>query len=141
MILIFKLYHMISAQTINNSHFYHVSLHCPFHYCLLNPSQLNLSTPDSQCQFNRSGALCGQCQQDLSTVFGSSQCKQCTDLYLLILIPTAIAGVVLVLILFIFNLTVTDGNINGFLLYSNAVAINSSVFFSANRSKLYTLIL
>jgi len=24
----------ISARTINNSHFYHVSLHCPFDYCL-----------------------------------------------------------------------------------------------------------
>ncbi|XP_065907498.1 uncharacterized protein [Dysidea avara] len=59
----------ISAHTINNSHSYHVSLHCPFDYCLPHSSQLNLSTPDSQCQFNRTGVLCGQCQHGLSTVF------------------------------------------------------------------------
>jgi len=39
----------ISAYTINNSHSYHVSLHCPFDYCLPHSPQLNLSTPDSQC--------------------------------------------------------------------------------------------
>ena len=55
----------ISAHTVNNSHSYHVSLHCPFDYCLPHSSHLNLSTPDSQCQFNRSGLLCGQCQQGL----------------------------------------------------------------------------
>ena len=77
----------ISAHTINNSHSYHVSLHCPFDYCLPHSSQLSLSTPDSQCQFNRSGVLCGQCQHGLSTVFGSSQCKHCSNINLLMIIP------------------------------------------------------
>ena len=84
----------ISAHTVNNSHSYHVSLHCSFDYCLSHSSHLNLSTPDSQCQFNRSGLLCGQCQQGLSAVFGSSQCKQCSNVYLLIIIPIGIAGLV-----------------------------------------------
>ena len=39
----------ISAHTVNNSHSYQVSLHCPFDYCLPHSSHLNLSTPDSQC--------------------------------------------------------------------------------------------
>jgi len=73
----------ISALTINNSHSYYVSLHCPFDYCLPHSSQLNFSTPDSQCQFNRSGMLCGQCQHGLSTVFGSSQCKHCSNINLI----------------------------------------------------------
>ena len=60
----------ISAHTVNNSHSYHVSLHCPFDYCLPHSSHLNLSTPEHQCQFHRSGLLCGQCQQGLSAVFG-----------------------------------------------------------------------
>ena len=120
----------ISAHTVNNSHSYHVSLHCPFDYCLPHSSHLNLSTPDSQCQFNRSGLLCGQCQQGLSAVFGSSQCKQCSNVYLLIIIPIAIAGLVLVLLLFAFNLTVTNGDINGFLLYVNIISINTSIFFT-----------
>ena len=123
----------ISAHTVNNSqHSYLVSLHCPFDYCLPHSSHLNLSTPDSQCQFNRSGVLCGQCQQGLSAVFGSSQCKQCSSIYLLIIIPIGIAGLALVLLLFILNLTVTNGDINAFLLYVNIIDINSSIFFPIN---------
>ena len=62
----------ISTTTQNNS--YHISLHCPFHYCLPHSSHHNFSTPNSQCQFNRSGLLCGHCQQGLSTVFSSAYC-------------------------------------------------------------------
>ena len=130
----------ISAHTVNNSHSYHVSLHCPFDYCLPHSSHLNLSTPDSQCQFNRSGLLCGECQQGLSAVFGSSQCKQCSNVYLLIIIPIGIAGVVLVLILFILDLTVTNGNINGFLLYVNIISINTSIFFPTNNTATHIFI-
>ena len=130
----------ISAHTVNNSHSYHVSLHCPFDYCLSHSSHLNLSTPDSQCQFNRSGLLCGQCQQGLSAVFGSSQCKQCSNVYLLIIIPIGIAGLTLVLLLFVLNLTVTDGNINPFLLSVNIISINISTIFPTNKSIMYTFI-
>ena len=128
------------AHTVNSSHSYHVSLHCPFDYCLPHSSHLNLSTPDSQCQFNRSGLLCGQCQQGLSAVFGSSQCKQCSNVYLLIIIPIGIAGLVLVLLLFILNLTVTDGSINGFLFYVNIININAFVFFPTDKSVGFTFI-
>ena len=117
----------LSAVTTNDS--YHISKHCPFHYCLPYPSHLNLSTPDSQCQFNRSGLLCGQCQHGLSTVFGSSYCKQCSSLYLTLIIPIGIAGLLLVLLLFLLNLTVTDGSINAFIFYVNIISINSTVFF------------
>ena len=133
-------FHIFFSHTINNSHSYHVSLHCPFDYCLPHSSQLNLSTPDSQCQFNRSGVLCGQCQHGLSTVFGSSQCKRCSSVYLLIIIPIGIAGFVMVLLLFSLNLTTTDGKINSLLFYTNIVGINHSVFYSTNRSVMYTFI-
>ena len=122
----------MSAHTINNSHSYHVSLHCPFDYCLPHSSQLNLSTPDSQCQFNRSGVLCGQCQHGLSTVFGSSQCKHCSNIYLISLLPIAVAGVILILCMFIFNTTFTNGNINGFLLFINILDINRITLLSSH---------
>ena len=38
----------------------------------------------------------------------------------------------LVLLLFTLNLTVTDGDINGFILYVNIISINSHVFFPLN---------
>ena len=131
----------ISAHTVNNSHSYQVSLHCPFDYCLPHSSHLNLSTPDSQCQFNRSGLLCGQCQQGLSAVFGSSQCKQCSNVYLLIIIPIGIAGLVLVLLLFVLNLTVTDGNISGFIFSVNIIYINTSSILLQKNSVMYTFIM
>ena len=120
----------ISATTHNNFYTYHISLHCPFHYCLPHSSHLNFSTPNSQCQFNRSGLLCGHCQQGLSTVFSSSHCQDCSSIYVLLFIPIAIAGLVLVLLLFVLNLTVTDGTINGFILYANIISINTPLFFA-----------
>ena len=117
-------------STATNKNNYQISLNCPFHYCLFHSSHLNFSTPNSQCQFNRSGLLCGYCQQDLSTVFSSFHCQHCSSIYVLLIIPIAIAGLVLVLLLFVLNLTVTDGTINGFILYVNIISINTSIFFT-----------
>ena len=111
------------------SYVYKISLQCPFHYCLPHSSHLNFSTPNSQCRLSRSGILCGHCQQGLSTVFGSSDCQQCSNIYLFLIVPIAIAGLVLVSLLFIVNLTVTDGTINAFILYVNIISINTPVFF------------
>ena len=116
----------ISADTVNGSHRYYVSSQCPFDYCLPYSSYLNLSTPDMQCQFNRSGVLCGHCQEGLSAVFGSSQCKKCSNIYLFIIIPIAIAGIVLVMMLFVLKLTVTNGTISTFIFYVNIVNTNYS---------------
>ena len=124
----------ISAETINQSHSYDISSQCPFDYCLQHSSSLNLSDPNSQCQFNRSGVLCGECKQGLSAVFGSSQCKHCSNYYVFIIIPIAIAGIVLVIMLFIFNLTVTNGIINTWIFYVNIISINYSQFCFDNHS-------
>ena len=58
---------------------------CPMDYCLPYSSNVNLLHPDMQCQFNRTGMLCSQCQQHLSMVFGSSRCMECTNLHILII--------------------------------------------------------
>ena len=113
----------------NSSFSCYISKQCPFDYCKTYSFYLNLSTPDSQCQFNRCGLLCGQCKQGLSTIFDSSNCQHCSNIYLLLIIPIAIAGLALVFSLFVLNLTVTDGTINPFILYVNIVSINSTMFF------------
>ena len=119
----------ISATTHNNSYTYHISLHCPFHYCLPHSSHHNFSTPNSQCQFNRSGLLCGHCQQGLSTVFGSSYCQYCSNVCIHLTIVIVIAGAVLVFLMFILNLTVVDGTINAFIFYANIISMNSPILF------------
>ena len=115
--------------TVQIPYSYHITGHCPFHYCLPHSSHLNFSTPNSQCQFNRSGMLCGHCQQGLSTVFSSSHCQQCSNIRLVIIIPIAIIGLIFVFVLFYLNLTITNGTINDFILYANIISINFVIFF------------
>ena len=118
----------IFATKYDDTQYYKVSSHCPFDYCVPYASYVNLSSPDTQCQFKRSGTLCGHCKIGFSTVFGSSKCKQYSNIYLLIVIPIVIAGIVLVLLLFIFNIGVDNGVINTFIFYVNIISINYSMF-------------
>ena len=113
-------------------HTYQLSKNCPFDYCYPQSSKLNLNNPELQCQFSRSGSLCGQCQQGLSTVFGSNKCQQCSDVYLLLIIPIAISGIVLVIIMFVLNLTVSEGTINPFILYFNILNIHNIPLFPSH---------
>ena len=97
-------------------------------YCLSYPSKLNLLYPDLQCQFKSTGLLCSQCQHHLSMVFGSSRCMECTNLHILITITVIVAGVVLVVLIYLLNLTVTNGTISEIIFYANIISINDSVF-------------
>ena len=101
---------------------------CPLDYCLPHSSNVNLLYPDLQCQFNRTGVLCSKCQQHLSMVFGSSRCLKCTNIHILITLIILVAGIILVVLLYLLNLTVTNGTINGIIFYANIISINDSVF-------------
>ena len=117
----------ISAHTQANNTNYLMS-DCPVDYCLPYSSNINLLHPDLQCQFNRTGILCSHCQHHLSMVFGSSRCMRCTNLHIFITVIVIVTGILLVLLLYLLNLTVTNGTINGIIFYANIVSINDSVF-------------
>ena len=106
--------------------------HCPFDYCISEITSIQLNESDKQCAFNRSAILCGSCQENLSLILGSSKCQECSNVYLTLLIPFAIAGVVLVIILILLKLTVAIGTINGLVFYANIVAVNRSIFFPSS---------
>ena len=118
----------ITAHHHSNNTKYLLSHNCPMDYCLPHSSHLNLLNPDLQCQFNRTDILCSQCQHSLSMVFGSSRCIHCTNIHILITIIVILAGIVLVVLLYLLNLTVTNGTINGTIFYANIISINDSVF-------------
>ena len=62
-------------------------------------------------------------------MFGSSECEHCSNVYLLLVLLFAVLGILLVFVLFAINITVTDGTINAFVFYINAVSINGTIFF------------
>ena len=115
---------------------------CPFDYCYPVPNHINLAVPDGtdlQCAFNRSGLLCGSCKVGLSLTLGSSRCKECSNVWLILLIPFAILGIALVALLLVCNLTVAIGTINGLIFYANIVIANRTIYFPFNQTNICTV--
>ena len=83
----------------------------------------NTSENISLCIENREGPFCSQCTPGYSTVFGSAQCKQCSNWWLLTLIAYAAAGPLLIYLLYAFKLTLNTGILNGIILYAQMVAL------------------
>ena len=106
-----------------------VNHHCPYDYCKSHDLSLNLSTPDDQCAFSRSGILCGACQSGQTMVLGTSNCKKCSNTWLFLLLPFGLAGVALVVCLMMLSLTMSSGTINGLIFYANIVRANTAIFF------------
>ena len=107
--------------------------HCPFDYCKPDSFDLDLEDSDEQCAFHRSGILCGACQYNLSHVFGTSACRECSSLWALLWVPAiALAGIALVVLLIVLNLTVSVGTINGLIFYADIVRANHATFFPPN---------
>ena len=100
---------------------------CPFVYCVEKPVNIILNSSqerDRQCAFNRSGVLCGECQQGLSLVLATSKCRDCSNIYLLLLIPFGLAGIALVAFVLLLNLTIAIGTIHGLIFYSNLLPVS-----------------
>ena len=87
--------------------------HCPFDYCVNDTVVFLLTNTDSQCAYNRSGLLCGACKKNYSLALGSSQCKQCTNSHLALLIPIGLMGVALVFLVLVTRLTMATGTLSG----------------------------
>ncbi len=120
--------------------------YCPLDYC--NPtfqdikSHSNHLDQDEQCQYNRTGILCGSCPEGWSLVLGTSQCrKKCSNVWLLLILPFALAGLLLVAVIHFLNLTVTMGTVCGLIFYANIVQDYSVVLLSTHPIPGLTLIL
>ena len=72
---------------------------------------LNNSVP--LCIDNREGLLCSQCPPGYSVVFGSYECKQCSNWWLFTLIIYAVSGPLLIYLFYVLKLTLTTGSLNG----------------------------
>ncbi len=113
--------------------------HCPFDYCKLKTVSFTHKFTDLQCADGRSGILCGACKSGFSLNLGSSRCSPCSNVYLLLFLPFAIAGFLLVIFLFVCKATVAAGTTSGLIFYANVLAVNRSVFFPPNETNILTV--
>ena len=98
-----------------------VSKHCPFLFCMQNGVNFTVSELNVQCNFNHSGRLCGGCKEGLSLALGSNKCLPCSNRYLFLLVPFALAGIALVFAIKCLDITVSNGFLNGLVFYFNIV--------------------
>lgn len=112
---------------------------CPVDHCSESVMDIDLTVPDKLCEPGRSGILCGRCQPGLSIVFGSNTCQRCSNYWLFTILFYAILGILLVVVLFILNLTVTQGTVIGLIFYANIVSVNINIF-NHNRAQDFVLI-
>ena len=115
------------------------SEHCPLNYCNVEPVSFQLNVSSAQCNYNHSGCVCGGCQPGLSLALGSAKCMKCSNKYLALLIPFALAGVVLVLFIKLLDLTVSHGLINGLIFYANIIKPNEHIFLPQGNANPLTL--
>ena len=113
---------------------------CHIGYCSLSSKPIQLNQSDLQCVSNRSGVACGQCGKGLSAVLGTSQCKHCLNYWLFMTPVYALAGLLLVVALFVLNLTVVDGDIYGFIFMVNVLHIHIERVFPSSGSTAYVLV-
>ena len=107
-----------------------VSYTCPLEYCKSSITQISLAEPEQLCELHRQGVLCGHCSNSYSAVFGSANCQACSNVWILSILLYAVLGVILVMLLFMLNLTVTQGTIYGLIFYANIIQVNASIFFN-----------
>ena len=120
----------LSAGENINSTVIHISKNCPPNYCTNGSKLVSLQDHDTQCFQHRTGVLCGGCKENFSLAIGSFNCIHCTtNNNLALLIFFAAAGPLLVIIIGALNLTVTQGMVNGLVVYANLIWAYQSIFF------------
>ena len=102
-------------------------------YCSHNSRAVNVSHLDDQCLPGRTGVMCGACKPGLSHILEQFRvpvgCMKCSNKNLAFLIPVFLfSGIILVIFLTIFNMTVTEGTINGLIFYSAVAYAHPKIF-------------
>ena len=125
---------------------YLVYPNCPFDYCLSISPPVDLNQPngaDAQCAFHRSSLLCGSCQSSLSLSLGSSRCLPCPSYWPVLLIAITIAamlaGIALITLLLVLNMTVAVGTLNGLIFYANIVYANKNILLPFQETNFITI--
>ncbi len=128
------------AQSSNNTLIIH-GFRCPFDFCKDISINITLANPHVQCDFNRTGSLCGECSEHYSLALGSLHCIYCSNSYIVLIVPFAIIGIILVACIYLLNLTVATGTLSGLLFYANVIQANYQAFFPRDTVNFFTIFL
>ena len=112
---------------------------CPLEYCMDSSVNVTLTDPSVQCDFNRTGILCGQCQKNFSLAFGSLHCIPCDNKHTTLVLFFIMAGITLVAMVFFLRLTVAVGTLNGLFFYANIIQASSQAFLPREMISLFTV--
>ena len=107
------------------------SYQCKSNHCKRRTISVDIEDdPDVQCKCNHSGMLCGGCREGYSVAIGSSRCLYCpNNKNVALLLLFLLAGPLLYIFIAAFDITVTNGAINGLLFYGNVVWIYHNEIF------------
>ena len=117
------------------------SKYCPYNYCKSMHTEITLtaqesdpefgnhSTTDFQCNHQHSGVLCGGCQSGLSVVLGTNRCLSCSNVYISLILPFAMAGLLLVFFIKLLDLTISQGTMNELVFYVNIISANKHLYY------------
>ena len=112
---------------------------CPFDYCVSHTVNFSLNNTDLQCAYNRSGLLCGTCEEGYSLVLGTSHCMECPNSHRALLVLFAVMGVALVFLLLVCKLTVASGTLSGLVFYANIVGVNHTIFLPVESTNAFSI--
>ena len=115
------------------------AIRCPTDYCDKSVIDIDLTVDDFLCKKGRRGAICGQCQRGLSVMFGTVECGDCSHFWLFTILLYMLAGILLVFLLFLLQLTISEGTIIGLVFYAQAVSINDGLLLLTDRSTVLTV--
>ena len=132
--------------TIDQGSVVAISDSCPFTYCRHDKRFRNIQSIDDKfvlinekgdksvpyCIDGRIGTLCGECdwRSNYSVVFGTSECKKCSNLSLLIILAFMFIGLVFIVVLYTFDLTLTSGKMNSVIFYAQLANAGLLEWFS-----------
>ena len=111
---------------------------CPPGNCKTDTLLYNVTDPFSLCEFNKMGILCSQCQHNMSVVFGSTECRPCSDLWLITIVGYALFGLLLVVILLTLPLTISEGPLAGIIIVMNVTSVSTIDYLDSNNWFVYT---
>lgn len=109
----------IGVVDLNNTMTVGFAQYCPRGFCIRGARLYMAQENSSVCDNNRTGIICGSCLPGYSITLGPSKCAKCSNYWLFTIPAYLVAGLMAVLVMFLFNITLHLGTIGGLIFYAN----------------------